>query len=247
MLEIVQYLFIAVGINILLFIPAYLFRTDKLTDLSYSATFMIISALALLFNEFSITKLILAVMIFVWALRLGVFLLIRIRAMKKDRRFDGMRESFVKFLTFWILQGVAVWIILIPSLLFIHAKGSTVIWFGFIVWIVGLLIETVADYQKFRHRQKSTFIQSGLWKYSRHPNYFGEMLCWAGMYLFVFPSLVQWQQLVALISPVFISTLLVFVTGIPPLEKYAEKKWGKERAYQEYKRRTSILIPWFRR
>lgn len=248
MLNIFHYLLIALGINILMFIPAFKFKTDKLTDLSYSLTFIILIILALILSNITTTKIILSLMVLAWGLRLGIFLFIRIRKMKKDKRFDGMRESFFRFLKFWVLQGFAVWVILIPSLFFINSKINEVIWPGLIIWALGLIIESIADFQKYAFKQdkknKDKFIQTGIWKYSRHPNYFGEMLCWIGIYVFVFNSLTYIQKIIALSSPLFIIILLLFVTGLPMLEKYADKKWGKQKDYQEYKRKTSILIPW---
>ena len=231
-----------------MFIPAFKFKTDKLTDLSYSLTFIILIVIAMVLSEFTVLKLILSLMIIAWGLRLGIFLFIRIRKMKRDKRFDGMRESFFRFLKFWVLQGLAVWVILIPALFFINSDRREVFWVGFIIWALGLIIESAADLQKYKFKQnrmnKDKFIQSGLWKYSRHPNYFGEMLCWIGVYLFVFVSFSTSQKIIALVSPLFIIGLLLFVTGLPPLERYADKKWGKKREYREYKRKTSILILW---
>jgi len=128
------------------------------------------------------------------------------------------------------------------------STSYSVVWFGLIIWAFGLAIESIADIQKYRFNQnkknKDKFINTGLWKYSRHPNYVGEILCWIGIYIFTFPSLSTFQQIIALASPLFIVILLLFVTGLPPLEKSADNKWGKQQDYKEYKRRTSILIPW---
>lgn len=247
MLDIFYYLLLAIGLNILMFIPAYIYKTDKLTDLSYSISFIVLVVLAFFLNGASVFNLVLTLMIVVWGVRLGGFLCIRIRNMKKESRFDGIRESFARFLRFWLLQGLAVWLILMPTLLFMQAETKKFFVIGGIVWLVGLLIESIADFQKYRFkldkRNEGKFIQKGLWKYSRHPNYFGEILCWIGIYILVFISLSFVQMIFGLLSPVFIIFILVFVTGIPPLEKKAEKRWGKE--YMEYKRKTNILIPWF--
>jgi steroid 5-alpha reductase family enzyme len=122
---------------------------------------------------------------------------------------------------------------------------------GILVWIVGFFFESVADQQKYLFKKslgnKGKWIASGLWKYSRHPNYFGEILCWVGIYIFTTSALSGYSLLVGLISPLFIAGLLIFVTGIPPLERYADKTWGKNKDYLEYKRRTSVLVPWFRK
>lgn len=251
MYDLLFYLIVALGINILMFIPAFIFRTDKLTDLSYALSFIAVIIISLLISTVSALKIVLAFAIIIWALRLGIFLFIRIRKMKFDKRFDGMRESFFRFLKFWLLQGLAVWAILISSLLFMSSSAARVCWLGLLIWLSGLIIESVSDIQKYRFNQdkknKGMFISSGLWGYSRHPNYFGEMLCWIGVYIFVFPSLASWDKLIALASPLFIVILLLFVSGIPLLERSADKKWGKLKAYKDYKRKTSILILWIPR
>ena len=93
-------------------------------------------------------------------------------------------------------------------------------------------------------KNKGKWIDTGLWAYSRHPNYFGEILVWLGMHIAVVSGLVTAnQQLVASISPLFIAFLLLFVSGVPLLEKSAEKRWGKNKKYQQYKVTTSLLIP----
>ena len=250
-LDIIVYLMIALGINLIMFVPAFKFRTDKLTDLSYSITFILLTLYAYLVNTPASLKLIAASMVVVWALRLGIFLFIRIRKMQKDKRFDGIRESFFRFIRFWLLQGLAVFVILLPALFFMTGDATRAWWPGLIIWLMGLVVESTADFQKYAFKQDKSnqgkFISTGLWRYSRHPNYFGEILCWTGIYVFVLPSLSWLQGAIAIISPLMIATLLIFVTGLPPLEKYAEEKWGKLREYREYKRRTSILIPWFLR
>lgn len=247
---------ISILIQIMMFIPAFLLKTDKLTDFSYGLSFIILSIVAFISSTAkqagssasTAGKAILLAMIILWALRLGIYLVVRIRKIKKDNRFDGIRESFFKFLQFWILQGISVWVILIPSLLYFNSQAYLGILSlaGFIVWASGLCIEAVADMQKYRFsnnpKNKGKWIDSGLWRYSRHPNYFGEILCWIGIFIFTLNSLAAVQRLIALIGPVFISSLLIFVTGIPKLEKSADNKWGKDKAYIEYKRNTSVLV-----
>ena len=226
MLNLFHYLLISLGINILMFIPAFKFKTDKLTDLSYALSFIILVLLVLILAPFSILNLVVALMVVAWGLRLGGFLFIRIRKIKKDKRFDGMRESFFKFLRFWVLQGMSVWIILLAALLFLISPDKNVCWLGFVIWLVGLLVEATADLQKSKFRQleqnKGKFIQSGLWKYSRHPNYFGEILCWLGIYVFVFPALGLSYKLIGLLSPLYIIILLLLLSCnasffIPPI------------------------------
>lgn len=246
-----HYLLIALGINILMFIPAFTFKTDKFTDLSYSLSFIIVAVVAWALYPFSVANTVVMAMVVIWGLRLGTFLFVRIGKMKRDKRFDGIRESFGRFLRFWLLQGVSVWIIMIPALLFMKNSDPRPCYAGLAIWAVGLLLETIADAQKYRFKSeranKGKFIDKGLWKVSRHPNYFGEILCWTGVYIFVFLSFSTVEKLIALAGPLYIILILLFLTGIPTVEKRADEKWGKDPAYREYKRRTSILIPWFRK
>lgn len=252
--EIFFALIISLAIQVVLFIPAFIFKTDKLTDFSYSLTFIILTLFLFLTNNISTSKIILVSIVLIWAFRLGIFLFIRITKIKRDKRFDGVRESFTKFAQFWILQGIAVWVILIPSIFFLTQETilTKLSYFGILIWATGFLIETISDAQKFSFMQgnsknKSKWISTGLWKYSRHPNYFGEMLCWLGVYLFVVSGLTTSQALISIIGPLFIIFILLFGTGIPKLEQSADKKFGKIKEYQEYKRRTSLVILWSRK
>lgn len=240
--------------NLLMFIPASIWKTDKLTDLSYCITFIAISVWLLATNQPSLITTILILMICVWAIRLGTFLYIRIRKQTKDNRFDGMREDFFKFLKFWILQGVSVWIIMMPIILFFQnpntTQNKTSIFFiavGFVIWLIGLLIESFADFQKYVFKQnpenKEKWIATGLWKKTRHPNYLGEITLWIGVYIFAFSFLTDGQSAVALISPLFIFILLKYISGVPLLEKSADAKWGQNPEYTTYKTKSGIILP----
>jgi steroid 5-alpha reductase family enzyme len=190
-------------------------------------------------------------LVLLWALRLGTFLFIRIRKLKKDARFDGMREKFFVFLRFWLLQGITVFIILVPSILLWHQTVTKIGWLaivGVVVFGLGLLLEATADIQKYQfytHKKSDTWIDNGVWRISRHPNYLGEIMVWLGVYLFVVISLSTNQKLLALIGPIYITALLLFVSGIPLLEKSANKKWGAIKAYQTYKNKVPVLVPSF--
>ena len=240
---------VALGINLLMFGVAYKFQTDKLTDISYALTFIVLVLWAFYTHDHNTVKATGAAMVCVWAARLGSFLLYRIRKTGTDHRFDDIRGNFKKFLQFWVLQGVSVWVILIPMLLLLtqtQTLFSIVSLLGLLVWAFGLVVEATADIQKFRFTSnpanKGKWIDQGIWKLSRHPNYFGEICVWVGTYLFAVSSLHTGQVIVAIVSPLFITSLLLFVSGIPKLEKSADQRWGKDKAYQEYKRRTSLLI-----
>jgi steroid 5-alpha reductase family enzyme len=239
---------ISVGLNIVMFFPAFILRTDKLTDISYALTFALVTIFLLVLGDITMHKIIIAVCIIIWAIRLGTYLLIRISRMKKDSRFDNFRHKFFPFLGFWVLQGITVFIVLLPSIFFFRISSPQVYFIGILIWATGLIIETVADYQKYtfiqNKKNKGKWIDSGLWHYSRHPNYFGEILCWLGIWIAVLPSLPLWQQIAGALSPLFISIMLLFISGIPLLEKQGNERWGKDPNYQQYLRNTSSLILW---
>ena len=251
MIPLYYYLIISLIINIIIFLIAYKLKTDKLTDISYALTFILLATIAFLFSDKSTLKIILFLIITLWATRLGIFLLIRINKTKKDKRFDKIRNNFSSFLKFWTLQGLTVFIILIPSLLLFNTKTkiTPITITGIIIFLIGFFTETIADIQKynFNKKHKNKFITTGLWKYSRHPNYFGEILVWIGIYFLAFSSISTPQKIYAIISPAFIIILLTLVSGIPILEKNADKRWGKQEQYQNYKKKTSILIPWIKK
>lgn len=241
---------VALAINLAMFVVAFKFQTDKLTDISYAVTFVVLVLYGLLVNNITASKLAAVIMVCVWSTRLGGFLLYRIRKTGRDKRFDGIRENFKKFLQFWVLQGISVWVILMPTLLLLSSERTVFDLLGVIgllVWGTGLYVEATADIQKYHFSQspanKNKWIDSGIWRFSRHPNYFGEILVWIGMYLFAAMSLSLPQVVLAAISPLFITSLLLFISGIPKLEKGADERWGDDPAYREYKRRTSLLLP----
>lgn len=244
-------LFISLGINFLFFLLANALRTDKFTDFTYGLTFTTLIFLFLFKNQtFYGYQLLLVVMVVLWAIRLITYLLTRILKIKKDRRFNKIRENPLKFLQFWVFQGLTVWIVMLPSIFLLNLKESkplnSIMVLGIIIWAFGLLIETVSDWQKFgfknNPKNKNLWIQSGLWKYSRHPNYFGEMLVWWGIFIFAIPSL-QGLSWLTIFGPIFITYILIFVSGIPLLEKRYDTKYTDNKKYQKYKNRTSILIP----
>jgi steroid 5-alpha reductase family enzyme len=117
---------------------------------------------------------------------------------------------------------------------------------GIVVWLIGISVEIAADTQKSRFKSdpanKGKFIYAGLWAWSRHPNYFGEIVLWTGIAIIAVPVLQGWQW-ATLISPVFVAFLLIKVSGVPLLEAKADERWGGQDDYEDYKRKTSVLIP----
>ena len=240
---------LAMGINIAMFIPAFIFKTDKLTDLSYAISFAVVALVLFLESAREYGHVLLLSMIFLWAIRLGGYLFIRIRKMDRDKRFDGMRESFPRFLRFWLLQGLTVFVVLLAAIPYFSATDvvmTTLTEVGLIIFIFGLSIETIADIEKYRfinnENNKGKWIDEGLWRFSRHPNYFGEILVWFGVFMFAASSISTTDVFIGALSPLFISMLIIFVSGIPLLEKAADKRWGEDPEYQKYKKSTSVLF-----
>jgi len=233
------------------FIPAYLLQTEKFFDLTGSLTYIAtISIAALLSPALGTRSLLLWGIVVIWAARLGTFLFQRIRKAGKDDRFDDLKTSFIRFLNVWTIQALWVTLTMAAALAAItstNRKGPDVFMIiGFLLWIFGFAIEVIADAQKSRFnadpQNKGKFIQSGLWARSRHPNYFGEIVLWIGAAIIAFPALQGWQ-LFTLISPIFVALLLTRVSGIPLLEKKADQKWGGQAEYEDYKKKTPVLIP----
>lgn len=240
----------------LVFIPAYLFQTEKFFDFTGSLTYITVVAVAVCYSRYSFDldarSILLAALVIIWALRLGTFLFTRIQKAGKDDRFDEIKPSFFRFLNFWTVQGLWVTITASAALIgittVVRKDLDIFAILGSLVWIFGFVFEVIADNQKSRFNanpaNKGKFIDSGLWSYSRHPNYFGEIVLWIGIAIIAIPVLQGWQW-VAMISPLFVILLLTRVSGVPQLEKKAENKWGGQEEYEAYKKNTPVLIPRF--
>jgi steroid 5-alpha reductase family enzyme len=235
----------------LAFIPAFVLRTERFYDLTGSATYITVTIVAVVLGPTpDIRSYVLLALVLIWAARLGSYLFLRIRRAGKDDRFDAIKPFFIRFLNAWTLQALWVSLTLAAALAAITTSvrkdfGVLAI-VGLLVWAAGFGLEAVADAQKSRFRadpaNTGTFIRTGLWARSRHPNYFGEIVLWIGVALIAVPVLHGWQW-VTLISPVFVFLLLTRVSGVPLLERKADKRWGGQDDYEAYKQRTPVLIP----
>ena len=235
----------------LVFIPSYIFETEHYFDLTGSLTYVSVTLLAILFTvDISLRDILLALFVWIWAFRLGSFLFIRVKKAGSDGRFDLMKKDFWWFLMTWTIQGLWVFLTLAMALAAITSESKMAIdvfaVIGTLIWIFGFSIEVIADQQKTNFKDdpanKDGFITVGLWSWSRHPNYFGEMVLWIGIAVIAFPVLIGWQ-LVALISPIFVIFLLTRISGITMLESRGYKKWKDDPAYIDYLERTSVLVP----
>lgn len=235
------------------FVPAYQQQDETFFDLTGSITYISATLLALLLNPLRDARsFLVAALVIIWAIRLGSFLYLRVHRAGRDGRFDQLKPHFWRFLNVWTIQ--ALWVTFTAAaatVVLTTANPKELGWLavvGFILWVIGFVIETVADTQKSQFRadsaNKDQFIQSGLWRYSRHPNYLGEIILWIGIAVIALPVLQGWQWLV-LISPLFVILLLTRVSGIPILESRADAKWGGQEEYEAYKARTPVLLPRF--
>ena len=235
----------------LVFIPSYIFQTEHYFDLTGSLTYISVTLLAILFTiDITLRDILLALLVWIWAFRLGSFLFVRVKKAGSDGRFDLMKKDFWWFLMTWTIQGLWVFLTLAMALAAITSELKLPIDIfaivGALIWIIGFSIEVVADQQKTDFKDnpanENSFITEGLWSWSRHPNYFGEMVLWIGISVIALPVLEGWQ-LVALISPIFVIFLLTKISGINLLEARGLKKWKDDPTYSDYLNRTSILIP----
>ena len=237
----------------ILFVPAYLFKTEKFYDLSGSFTYVFVVSY-ILYSQFTesglnIGNIIIGSCIIIWAVRLGTFLFFRIKKAGKDKRFDEIKTSASRFFMTWTLQGMWVSICSACALAAISSvKGveiNMLFYIGLVCFLIGFIIEIIADNQKTKFREdpknKDNFISSGLWAYSRHPNYLGEIVLWLGVSIMAVSSL-SGPQYITLISPVFTYVLLVYVSGVRILEANGKEKWGNLETYQEYLKKTPALI-----
>ncbi|KAK1581933.1 hypothetical protein Q3G72_010342 [Acer saccharum] len=242
---------VTVGYQLFFFIITALLKFDKVTDFAGSTNFIIIAVLTLVLKgTWHFRQVVLTLLVVIWGLRLGLFLLMRILNWGEDRRFDEMRNSLGKLAIFWIFQAVWVWTVSLPVTVVnasdrdpsVHAADII----GWIMWFVGMSVEAVADQQKLIFKNspenRGKWCNVGLWKYTRHPNYFGEIFLWWGIFVASAPVLKGAEWLVIL-GPIFLTLLLLFVSGIPMLEESADKKFGNVAAYRVYKKTTSPLIP----
>lgn len=246
-------LLITIGFNWLIFIFAFKKQSDHFTDITYCLSFLLLASWGLLrIVDKSTFVILLWIMVALWSIRLGLYLLSRITRIGVDHRFDDIRSNSKRYFRFWTIQGISVWIVALPYIIG-FLRGSlqsleiipNISILGLVFWIIGFLLESIGDFQKYSFRNdpknEGKFISTGLFKYIRNPNYLGEILCWVGIFVYVSPVLQGWDWM-AIISPIWITILLVFISGVPMLEKQMNLRYGQQPEYQAYQKRTYRLI-----
>ncbi len=245
---------LAFAVQWVAFVPAYLKQTEYFFDLTGSLTYLAVMAGSLGITALERTpgpaQVLVSLAVTIWAVRLGSFLFRRVHADGGDGRFDELKPSIPRFLIVWTLQGA--WVSMTALAMLLVNTGPAALqrpWLlavGAVVWIAGFGIEVLADRQKrvFRRdpAQSGRFIQTGLWAWSQHPNYFGEIVLWVGIFVMSASVLDGWG-LRGAISPVFVAFLLMKISGVPLLDARAAERWGDDPEYQRYIATVPVLIP----
>jgi len=244
-------LLVAVLLQILFFIPSFIFKTEKYYDLVGSLTYVTTISLAYFSVEEKTTiDSIIYFYVMIWASRLGIYLFRRVRKDGKDVRFEKAKMHFFWFLQYWMGQALWVSLTACAAIIAILSPEEDTLpilaMAGMALWLTGFTIESISDYQKrvFREENNPTeaFIHTGLWARSRHPNYFGEITLWTGIAVIALNTLTG-VEYITLISPVFVYILLTRMSGVNLLERIADERYGHLEEYQRYKRNTPVLVP----
>ncbi|XP_075559302.1 uncharacterized protein LOC142590758 isoform X2 [Dermacentor variabilis] len=247
---------VTVGLQFIFFVIAATFHFDKLTDFAGGANFIILALTVFVLSQtYSPRQCLTTGLVCLWGVRLSTFLLFRIIKIGRDERFQEASKNIVRFAIFWTFQAVWVYTVSLP-VIFVNsprkaepltdATMTRLDMAGTIVFVIGFLCEAMADAQKYSYRQNTSnarhWCDVGLWKYSRHPNYFGEITLWWGIFL-ISTNVLRGAEWVAVLSPLFITAIILFLSGVPLLENSADIRYGCMEEYQRYKRTTSPLVP----
>ena len=249
------------GLQFIFYVISAILKTEKFYDFSGALTYITITAVLLgVANQITPLghhQVILAIFVFLWSARLGIFLFLRVLK-HKDSRFDALKQDPIKFAIPWAAQ--VLWIFVTPLPMYIVLGNNAKAWMwsdyiGIIIWVFGFVVEALADYQKqvFKTKYPQDFITTGVWAYSRckkfllilDANYFGEVTLWYGFCILAFGAIQDPWQWVMVISPVFVNVLLVFGSGVALSETNAQKRYGSRQDFQDYCARTSkfFLLP----
>ena len=249
-------MFISFAVHIVLYIPSYIFQTEKFYDLTGTLTYITVLSFVVFIKKTTVHEmldlrsLLIYGCIMIWTIRLGGFLFWRVLKDGHDKRFKTILPSFTQLLMTWTLSAAWVFIQSLSALVALTVITSVEMgligWFGLALWIFGFGFEVLADHQKTKFKadaaNEGKFITGGLWDISRHPNYFGEIVLWLGITVMAVPVM-SGLQFISLISPVFGFLLIYYVSGVRMLEARSDKKWGNNPEYQEYKRNTPVFFP----
>jgi steroid 5-alpha reductase family enzyme len=235
-----------------LFVLALIHRDNSIADVAWGPGFILVAWTTLLIGgSFTPRQLIAAALILIWGTRLAVRIHLRNRGRGEDIRYRKWRETWGKFFVIrsyfqvFILQGCILLMNIAPILVintYDAGKFGALDVFGVLLWVLGFAFESIADWQLDRFiadpNSRGKIMDRGLWRYSRHPNYFGEVAMWWGIYILALSVTGGWMSI---IGPLTITYIILFVSGVPMTERFME---GNP-VFTDYKRRTSVFIPWF--
>ncbi|MDD3718141.1 MAG: DUF1295 domain-containing protein [Actinomycetota bacterium] len=245
----------------ILFVAAVILKDNSILDIAWGPSFIVTAWVVLIVNTaagpegaaIGARQFLVAALVTVWGLRLGIRIYRRNRGRGEDPRYVKFREQWGKYFVLrsyfqlFLFQGVILMLNVTPVLIIMSGIRENLAWsdyLGLAVWIIGFLFETVGDHQLDAFLEvpenRGTIIDQGLWRYTRHPNYFGEATMWWGIFVIAVNQPWGW---IGVIGPVVITSMLLFVSGIPMTERLMEKTPG----WEEYKKRTSVFIPWFKK
>lgn len=226
------------------FMFSLIIKRNDIADFAWGLGFVIIAWFTFLKSGLNLTSTIVTLLVTIWGLRLASHIYKRLKRTTEDKRYLDWRNSWGKYFILrsyfqvYILQGLFLYLISL-SIVFVNSQNvnfGLLQIIGIIVWVIGFYFESTAD------KQLSTFVKNpdnkgklmttGLWKYSRHPNYFGEVTQWWGIFILS-------DGIFTIISPITITFLILFVSGVPLLEK----KYEGRSDWEEYKKKTSVFIP----
>ncbi len=226
------------------FLAAMWKKRNDIADIAWGVGFILVATISLISKNLEMKSQAILILVAIWGLRLAWHILMRNKNKKEDFRYEQWRRDWGKYfvirsyLQVFLLQGLMMWLISFPIIWTSKSWGLINV-LGIGIWIVGFGFESIADKQLKEFigniANKGKVMDQGLWKYSRHPNYFGEVTMWWGIWLL---SGGGWWTI---IGPMTITILILKVSGIPLLEK----KYDSDPSYQEYKKRTSEFVPWW--
>jgi steroid 5-alpha reductase family enzyme len=238
---------------IMVFILAIILKNNSIVDIFWGLGFILLMMYNSDFLQTdSLNTLIFNILILIWGLRLSFHIFLRNNGKEEDFRYKNWRNTWRhfyirSFLQIFLLQGFIMWIVALPIISYNHFEINIFSWqfiVGVLIFLLGFLFETISDYQLFRFKKdkynKGKIIQSGLWKYSRHPNYFGEALLWWGIALI---AISEFSDIYIFISPLLITYLLRYVSGVPMLEA----KYKDNEEFKQYSKKTSVFIPFIQK
>ncbi|MFC5528135.1 DUF1295 domain-containing protein [Cohnella yongneupensis] len=239
---------------VFLFLAAQIKKDNSIVDIGWGLGFVIVALTTFGYQEgFDSRRVLVTSLVCIWGVRLAAYLFIRSLGRGEDYRYAdfrkqwGSRATLIAFFRVFMMQGLIMLLLAYP-IIRVNSEQSGALdlaaYLGLAVWIIGFGFQAIGDWQlrqfKSNRRDKEEVLTTGLWRYTRHPNYFGEAVMWWGIALIVLPMPGGWG---AIISSLLINLLLIKVSGVP----FLDRRYAHNPAYQQYKKETNRFLPWFPR